>query len=87
MVLDTFAGMHDGWAWGIGAIMMVLVWGTIIWGGVYLFRRAGDGGGKSFQSPPEHDAVDILRRRFAQGEIDRNEFDERLAELRRSENP
>ena len=77
-VLDGI-GMHDGWAWGFGAVMMVVVWGTIIWGALYFWRRSGPAG------PATPDGVTILRERFARGEIDRTEFEERLAELRRSE--
>jgi putative membrane protein len=77
-VLDGF-GMHDGWDWAIGAVMMVLIWGTIIWGGLYLWRRSAP------KPPATPDGVAILRERFARGEIERTEFEERLAELRRSE--
>ncbi len=76
-VLDGM-GMHDGWAWGFGAIMMVLFWGAIVWGGLFLWRRPGQRGAAG------PDAVETLRERFARGEIDRTEFEERQADLRRS---
>ncbi len=76
-VLDGM--MLDGWGWVIGALMMLVVWGTIIWGGLYLWRRSGRDG------PAAPDAAEILRERYARGEIDRTEFEERLGELRRSE--
>ena len=78
-VLDGFGGMHDGWGWLVGGAMMLLVWGTIIWGAIFLFRRT--------EQPPasprdsHDDAVGILRRRFAAGEIEQAEFESRLREL------
>ena len=85
MVLDTMYDMHDGWGWVIGAVVMLLVWGTIVWGAVYLFRRTGAAHGDTAHAYELPDAESVLRRRFADGEIDRNEYEERLAELRRSE--
>lgn len=76
-ILDGI-GMHDGWGWVIGSAMMLLFWGTISWGSLYLWRRVGQVG----SAKP---GAEILRERFARGEIDRAEFEERLAGLRRNE--
>ncbi len=73
-VLDGI-GMHDGWDWAIGALMMVLVWGAIIWGGIYLWAKS--------RSRDEPGPAQILRERFARGEIEADELETRLAELRR----
>jgi putative membrane protein len=72
---------HMGWGWGhtiYGPIMMILVWGSIIFLVVLAFRWLGAG---SFQPPgPQQShrwALGILQERFARGEIDKDEFEER----------
>ncbi len=74
-----------GWGWVVGTLMMLLVWGTIIWGAIYLFRRTDDQRETAPRLPPHRDAESVLRDRFARGEIGRDEFTERLTELRRTE--
>jgi putative membrane protein len=86
--LDGTWGMHAGWSWWwvIGPIMMVLFWGTLIWGVLYLIRRPG-AGGRTELAPDDNDARAILRRRYARGDIDRDEFEQRTADLGRSAEP
>jgi len=71
-------GMGMGWLWLIGLIALV----AIVW---VVFRttsssRPGDGGAPRARSPE-----DVLRDRFARGEIDEQEFRSRLAALRDAE--
>jgi putative membrane protein len=75
----------DGWhGWFLGPLMMLL-WLALIVGAVVLVVRWLGAGGPGAARPggagPE--AVDILRERFARGEIDKAEFEERLALLKR----
>jgi len=72
--------MHPmwGWGWGIGMMaMMLLFWGVVI--------LAGVAGGRWFigqTKPPRADsAMEILRERFASGEIDKDEFETKKREL------
>jgi putative membrane protein len=61
-------GYVDGWSWLWMAAMMVLFWGGIIVLAVVAFR--------SFGGPKSTDqAMDVLRRRFASGEITQDEFE------------
>ena len=65
----------------MGLIMMavqMLFWGLIIWFGVSLFTR---GGRSSRLTNGRNEAMDILRERYAQGEIDTEEFNRRKEEL------
>ena len=80
-VLDSFYGMHTGWWWLIGMVVMVLFWGTVLWGVFSLVRYLG-GGGKTGAPSGRRDAEEILRQRYARGEINREEFRERRDELR-----
>lgn len=68
------AWMSD-WGWGHmvnGGWMMVTFWGGIILA-VFLLARAF-GSGRPGQ---RHSALDILQERFARGEIDKAEYEER----------
>lgn len=73
------AGMHAMWGlWGVGMMLMMLVfWGVVIAGLVlavrWLARRTGEGRSDS--------ALEILRQRYARGEIDRDEFEARKRDL------
>jgi putative membrane protein len=65
------------WAMGIGMVVWLVVVVLAVW---LVVRLAGQrSGGGSAES-----AEELLRRRFASGEIDAEEYDRRLAVLRRS---
>ena len=73
--------MWGGWGWGnmiFGPLMMVLFMIGIIVLFVLLFRRV-EGGSTGVPTPFSvgNTALDILKERFARGEIDKEEFDER----------
>jgi len=72
-------GYMMGWHWGWWLLWLVIAV-LVIWG---LTRAAASGGERSGGRPTE-DALDALRRRYAQGEISREEFEERLRVLRES---
>lgn len=66
--------MHSDFGWGWMALMvvvMVLFWGAVIFGIVWLIRDVAD----RRPEPRTESPVDVLDRRFAEGEIseeDRN---------------
>jgi putative membrane protein len=77
-----FWGMHPMWgmwgAWGFGMMLMMLVfWGLIIVGLVLGIRWLLSQGRESRSDT----AMDILRQRYARGEIDREEFEARKRDL------
>ena len=73
--------IHDGgmgWGWGLlGAVWMLLFWGSIIalvvWG-INRLSRAGDS--SRSQTP-----LDIAKNRYARGEISREEFEQLKRDL------
>lgn len=71
-----FIGMH--WAWWSFWILTALVVG---WG---LWKAAADGSAPPPPAPRQEGAEEELRRRYARGEIDDEEFARRLEVLRRS---
>ena len=75
-----------GWGWGhmiFGPVMMIVFFGGIILLVVLAVRwlgGTGHGSGHGMErgpGPGGKSAVDILRERFARGEIDKAEFEER----------
>ena len=69
-----------GWAgWLMGPVMMVLVFAVLVVLVVMLVRGlTGQGGSaRDRPGPSAPTAMDILRERFARGEIDREEFEDR----------
>ena len=72
-------GMMDGWMW-VWPILFLVVLAAVIVGAVYAAR--GLGSRQPTQTPPET-ALQILKERYARGEIDREEFEERRRVLER----
>lgn len=72
--------MHPmwGWGWGIGMMgMMLLFWGVAIFAGVTGIRWFIN----QTKQPRVDSAIEILRERFARGEIEKDEFEAKKKEL------
>ena len=89
-------GYHDGWAWVVPGVMMlllglllvallVLVWRTLSRGGPSGPPQWGSGPTRS--AGPTAGAEQILSERLARGEIDVEEYRLRLAALREGAGP
>ena len=64
---------------GFGMIGMVLLWVLIIVGIVVLARWTSGSGPHSH--PHSRSALDILKERYARGEIDKQEFEDKKRDL------
>ena len=67
-------GMMWGWGYGFfGWLMMLLFWGLIIAGAVLVIRWLVD----QTRSPAlgSETALDVLKRRYAKGEMTKEQFD------------
>lgn len=75
------------WGYGhmmFGGLMMILFWGAVIVAVVLVARWLSAQGHAGRTGPgARRDALDILRERFARGEINEEEFDRRRQLLRR----
>jgi|Deesub1362A_J573_1020465.scaffolds.fasta_scaffold24899_2 putative membrane protein len=93
---ESFAQGYGGWGmgpgmmgWGMGygmgwlwAVLMVVFWIAVIVGIVFLIRWLI----LSTKTPSQHgrqeeSALDILKKRYARGEIDKEEFEQRKKDL------
>lgn len=70
--------MGYGWGW----IFMFLFWGLVILGIVYLVKMLTTGPGRSEQ---QETAEEILRKRYARGELNREEFEKSMEVLKQHE--
>jgi len=77
--------MHWGYGWGMGGMMVwwwlfwILVIAAIVWA---LARGVGGRAGRT-STGQEESAEAILKRRYARGEMSREEYEQRLADLRK----
>ena len=75
-------GMHPMWgvwgAWGLGMmLMMLLFWAVVVVGAVLGIRWLAQRGAE----PRPDSALEILRQRYARGEIGKEEFDAKKRDL------
>lgn len=73
-----FDGFGFGGGMGIG---MLLFWGLMIAAIVVVVRGFGDRCGRSEPGARDTTPLEILRARYAKGEIDKSEFEEKRREL------
>jgi len=67
--------MGGGWGMGFGGIFVILFWALIIVGAVVLFRWITD------QSKGGKTALQILQERYARGELQREEYEQKKRDL------
>jgi putative membrane protein len=72
---SCFGGMGWGWGMGFGPFFMILFWGLIIAGAIILIRWLVD------QSQGGKTALQILQERYAKGELQREEYEQKKRDL------
>jgi putative membrane protein len=74
--------MGGGFGWGFGMIVMAVFWLLFAAALVWIARVVWDRGGPRQASGPRPETpLEILQRRYARGEIDRAEFEEKRRDL------
>ena len=76
-------GDWNGWAWLAMSASMLVFWGLVIWGVVTVVRASNRPGATDTAPLVPLDPEQILRERFARGEIDEAEYEHRREVLRR----
>ncbi|GAB3235536.1 hypothetical protein GCM10027447_33250 [Glycomyces halotolerans] len=71
-----------GWGWGLLMMLLMLAfWGAVIWLIIALAR----GGMRTWSQKGAREAEHVLASRYAAGEIDEDEYRQRLAVLRQTQ--
>ena len=73
-----FNGMGGGWGMGFGGPLMILFWIAVIAGVVVLVKFVLD---QSSRSARDKAPLQILQERYARGEINREEYEQKRREL------
>ncbi len=69
-----------GWMW-LMPIFFIIFWGLVIWGIVALVRGlSGSRSSDSSSSRPDS-ALEVLKKRYARGEINKEEYEEKKKDL------
>jgi putative membrane protein len=73
---------HNQMMWGIGAWWMAIFWVLVIIGIFFLVKWLVEQGRMSKKtSEGGEGALDILKKRYARGEIDKQEFEQKKKDL------
>jgi len=78
--------MNESWMWhpwgmGINMLFMLLLWIIAIVGIVFVVRWVLDQTTTRQREHSEDSALDILKKRYARGEINREEYEEKKKDL------
>ena len=75
-------GFDYGMGYGFGGIIMILFWVLIILGIIFLIKVLA-GSSSSDEKKKTESAEDILKKRFAKGEISKEELEDSMEVLRK----
>ncbi|MBI4298507.1 MAG: SHOCT domain-containing protein [Chloroflexi bacterium] len=75
-------GMMGGFGWmGFGAVFMVIFWVLVIWAVIALVQGLSRPGSSNVESSQQDSAMEVLKRRYARGEISKEEYEEKKRDL------
>lgn len=73
-------GWAFGWMWFM-PVFMIAFWGLVIWAVVAVVQGISRTSGTGPAASREEPALEILKRRYARGEISKEEYEEKKREL------
>lgn len=71
-------GFGGGW---FMPVFMILFWGLVIWGVLALVRGTSHPSGRASDSSRPDSALEVLKRRYAAGEISKAEYEEKRNDI------
>ncbi|TAK75796.1 MAG: hypothetical protein EPO16_08415 [Dehalococcoidia bacterium] len=74
-------GDFGGWAWLWMTFMMAVMWLPLLIGGWWIATQLGRRHDAPPPPPPDHDALEIARRAYARGDLDRERYLQIVADL------
>ena len=81
----SYGDHMSGWGYALGIIGMVLFWAVLVLAIAAAFRYLDRKRSESFPPPPPPPTAEqVLAERFARGEIDADEYRQRLDTLRQA---
>jgi putative membrane protein len=69
-----------GWGMGFGWLFMIIFWALVILGVVYIFKMIAE---RTRPAEKGETALDILKKRYAKGEITKEEFERMKEDLKK----
>ena len=81
-MMQWWGGGQYGMGYGFGGIFMILFWVLIIIGVVYLIKILA--GGNISTKEKMETAEEVLKKRFARGEISKDEFEAAMEVLKKN---
>jgi putative membrane protein len=74
--------LHDFWFWGgYGGFLMLVFWVAAIAGLIFFLKWVVEQSRSGTSSSSRESALDILKKRYAKGEIDKEEFEQKKKDL------
>jgi len=70
-----------GWGMGFGWLFMIIFWVLVILGVVYVIKLVGE---RARKEKREETALAILKKRYAKGEVTKEEFEKMKDDLAKS---
>lgn len=77
-----FNEFHDGWMWGMHGLWWVF-WILITVAFVWMISRTGANTSNAPRPEPKESPLEVLKRRYAEGELSTEEYEERKEHLER----
>ena len=70
-----------GWGWGLLGAAHMLLWWVLIILGIAVLAKWLFGAGAQYRGAPGGNALEILKERYARGEIGKDEFEQKKRDL------
>jgi putative membrane protein len=83
--MGYYDGFMGSYAW-LGFILMFIFWIVVIWGLILLARRSSEVDAEKKSTTKENSALSILDKRYALGEINKQEYEEKKKNLLKNKN-